>query len=89
MTYDEEGNPQVDRAARSEHRNSNSHSPRSNILSGRLDKEGSQMAAFFWLFITFQIQRTNEFSVLIKDRKDCMSSALNIAIFIYSRIISV
>jgi len=47
VAYDEEGNPQVDRAARSEHRNSNSHSPRSNILSGRLDKEGSQMTAFF------------------------------------------
>jgi len=32
--HDEEGNHQVDRAARGEHRNSYSHSPRSNKLSG-------------------------------------------------------
>ena len=38
--YDEEGNPQVDRAARGEHRNSNSHSPRSNILLGSVTKKG-------------------------------------------------
>ena len=37
--HDEEGNPQVDRAARSEHRNSNSNGPRSNKLSGLLNKK--------------------------------------------------
>ena len=34
MTYDEEGDLEVDRTARSEHRHSYSHSPRSNILYG-------------------------------------------------------
>ena len=37
--HDEEGNPQVDRAARGEYRNSNPHGPRSNKLSGLLSKE--------------------------------------------------
>ena len=37
--HDEEGNPQVDRAARGEHRNSYSNGPRSNKLSGLLSKK--------------------------------------------------
>ena len=37
--HDEEGNLEVDRAARSEHRNSNSNGPRSNKLSGLLNKK--------------------------------------------------
>ena len=39
--HDEEGDLEVDRTARSEHRHGNSHSPRSNKLSGLLNKEKS------------------------------------------------
>ena len=48
VNYDKERNPKVDRAAYSEHRHSNSHSPRSNILLRFLDKEGSKSTAFFY-----------------------------------------
>ena len=47
--HDEERNHQVDRAARSEHRNSNSHSPRSNILLGLLDRRRQSISAAFFL----------------------------------------
>ena len=49
--HDEERNHQVDRAARSEHRNSNSHSPRSNILLGLLDRRRQSVDCLLYLYV--------------------------------------
>jgi len=70
--HDEEGNPQVDRAARSEHRNSNSHSPRSNILYGLNLKNpagSDDSAGFSFIYLVIRLFSRN-FAAKLKNVSD-------------------